>query len=363
MNIICNKCGAHYEIDPSKIIAPRVKFKCKTCSNFVIINKNEIISDSSFQEVIPQPEVNHETDDADETKIKGFGIQFKLFSFMILLVIILGLQASYLIFQLNKTADQFGKQGTQIIKEMAENDIMKTALSVAKQVKLYIEAHPDLTKEQFMNDQHFRKIAVQKVGKNGYTALYGKESDGKWRTRAHIRPKICAPALDDMAKLEKPLGINFPAFWNILTAVTKESPSKGYYQWQEKDNAFKSKYMACVNVAGTPFNIASTTYMDDFTEPMQRLERRSRTIAKAETIKSAALTSVIILIIAIIIFIFGGRLTANIKYLSEMTDRISLGDLDALIEVRSKDELAVLAESISRLQQSVKLSMQRLRKK
>ena len=121
--------------------------------------------------------------------------------------------------------------------------------------------------------------------------------------------------------------------------------------------------MSSVNIQGTQFNITSTTYMDDFTEPMLRLERESRAIAKTETIKSAILTSVIIIIIAIVVFIFGGRLTANIKYLSGMTDRISLGDLDALIEIRSKDELAVLAESISRLQQSVKLSMQRLRKK
>ncbi|MCD4721508.1 MAG: zinc-ribbon domain-containing protein [Desulfobacula sp.] len=363
MNITCNKCGATYKIDPNKIIAPRVRFKCKTCGNHISIHKDQIISDASSQAFTLQPEVSHEPADAAETKIKGFGIRFKLFFFLIILIGIFGLQAYYLILQLNKTADRFGKQGTQIIKEMAENDIMKTARSVAKQVKLYIEAHPELTKEQFMTDQQFQQIAVQKVGKKGYTALYGKESDGKWRTRAHIRPNICAPALDDMAKLKKPLGVNFPEFWNILTAVKSEQPSKGYYKWQEKDKSFKNKYMACVNVTGTRFNIASTTYMDDFTEPMQRLERESRAIAKAETIKSAILSSVIILIIAIIVFIFGGRLTANIKYLSEMTDRISLGDLDALIEIRSKDELAVLAESISRLQQSVKLFMQRLYKK
>jgi len=362
MKITCNKCGAVYEIDPNKIIAPAVRFKCKKCSNFVTIHKDEVIFDASSQ-AAPQPKVNHEAADTAETKIKGFGIRFKLFFFLIILIAVFAAQAYYLIFQLNKTADRFGEQGTRIIKEMAENDIMNTARSVAKQVKLYIEAHPELTKEEFMSDEQFRKIAVQKVGKTGYTALYGRESDGKWRTRAHIRPKICAPALDDMAKLEKPLGINFSGFWNILTTVKEEQPSQGYYKWQEKDKSFKDKYMACVNIKGTRFNIASTTYMDDFTEPMQRLEKESRAIAKAESVKNSILISVIILIIAIILFIFGGRLTANIKYLSEMTDRISLGNLDALIEIRSKDELAVLAESISRLQQSVKLSMQRLRKK
>ena len=363
MKITCNKCGATYRIDPNKITAPKVKFKCKSCNNHIIVHKKEIISNISSLSSTLQPETSQKPSDAAQTKLKGFGIRFKLFSFLIILIAVFAAQAYYLILQLNKTAEQFGKQGTSIIKEMAENDIMKTAQSVAKQVKLYLDTHPELVKEQFMNDEQFRQIAVQKVGKSGYTALYGNELDGKWRTRAHIRPNICAPALDDMAMLEKPLGVNFPEFWKILTAVTGEQASKGYYQWQEKDKSFKNKYMACVNVAGTRFNIASTTYLDDFTKPMQRLKTESMAIAKAETLKSAITTSVIIIIIAIIVFLFGGRLTANIKYLSQMTDRISLGDLDALIKIRSKDELAVLAESISRLQQSVKLSIQRLRKK
>lgn len=297
---------------------------------------------------------------ASSSRIKGFGIRFKLFFLFSILIAAFAAQAYYLIVQLNNLTDKFGQQGTAIIKELAENAIMAKAQSVANEAQTYLETHPELTKQQFMDSQRFKDIAVQKVGKSGYTALYEHGDDGKWRGWAHINPNMAK--LDDMAKLEAPMGASFPGFWKIFTGVTKDSPSKGYYKWQEKDGTFKDKYMACVNIPGTEFYIASTTYIDEFTEPMTRLERESKATAEAESVRNAILMSVIIVGIAIVVFMFGGRLTSNIKYLSEMTDKISLGELDALIEIRSKDELAVLAESISRLQQSVKLSIRRLRK-
>ncbi len=368
MTVKCSKCSATYDIDPNKMVSDTVRFECKTCSNFITIHKDELLDSQDspvFSEGVEadvMPASRTSAGDEFETKKKGVGIRFKLFFFFVILIVAFAIQAFYLILQLNKLTDRFGLEGIEIIKEMAEEDIMSTAEGVAKQVQLYLEAHPELSKEQFMSDQRFRDIAIQKVGKTGYTALYEQSEDGIWRTWAHVQPNITPPKLNDMSKLKGPMGVNFDGFWSIFSAVKSGRPSKGYYSWQEDDGSFKDKYMACVNVMGTRFNIAATTYIDEFTEPMDRLEEESREIAKAESIKNAILIAVILVILAVILFAFGGRLTANIKYLSEMTDRISLGDLDALIEVRSKDELGVLAESISRLQQSVKLSMKRLRK-
>ena len=300
--------------------------------------------------------------DSTVSQSKGLGIRLKLFMLFTVLILAFAGQAYYLIVQLNNMTDKFGQQGTAIIQELAEQAILSTAQSVSREVRLYLTAHPDLKKEDFMNDQWFKDVAIQKVGKNGYTALYERGEDGKWRTWAHTNPKITAPNLDDMSKLEKPLGASFPGFWKILTGVTPANPIKGYYKWQEKDNTFKEKYMACVNVPGTEFYIASTTYIDEFTEPMTRLERESKATAQAESKRNAVIMVIIITLIGVVVFIFGSALSANIRYLSAMTDRISLGELDAVIEIRSRDELAVLAQSISRLQQSVKLSIQRLKK-
>ncbi len=298
----------------------------------------------------------------DVSSRKGFGIRFKLFVLFSVLIAAFAGQAYYLVVLLNNMTDKFGRQGTAIIQELAEQAILATAQSVAREVKLQLTAHPELKKQDFMNDLTFKEAAIQKVGKNGYTALYERGEDGKWRTWVHTNPKIVAPNLDDMSKLEKPLGASFSGFWKILTGVTPANPIRGYYKWQEKDGSFKDKYMACVNVPGTEFYVASTTYIDEFTEPMVRLERESKATAQAESRRNAIIMAAIIAAIAIVVFLFGSRLAANIRYLAEVTDKISLGELDTQIEIRSNDELAVLAQSISRLQQSVKLSIQRLKR-
>lgn len=372
MNVACKKCGATYEIDPAKMVSDTVRFECKTCQNFVTITRSQLTDTAAAfsgsgpispdDAPLPRAAQPAPSEEKSETKLKGAGLRVKLSVFFVFLIVAFAIQAGYLILQMNKITERFGKDGTRIIQDMAEEDILKTAEAVAKQVQLYLEAHPGLTKAQFMDDNRFRDIAIQKVGKNGYTALYEAAEDGKWRTWAHKQPQICSPKLPDMSVLKPKMGVNFAGFWKILTAVKSGRPAKGYYKWQEDDGSFKDKYMACVNVLGTRFNIAATTYIDEFTEPMQRLAEQNQATTKSESIKNGLIMIGILIIIAFVLFLFGGRLTANIKYLSEMTDRISLGDLDALIEVRSKDELGLLAESISRLQQSVKLSMKRLRK-
>jgi HAMP domain-containing protein len=46
-----------------------------------------------------------------------------------------------------------------------------------------------------------------------------------------------------------------------------------------------------------------------------------------------------------------------------VADRISVGELDAVIDINSKDEIGDLAEAITRMQDSVRLSIERLRRR
>jgi methyl-accepting chemotaxis protein len=121
--------------------------------------------------------------------------------------------------------------------------------------------------------------------------------------------------------------------------------------------------MVCVPVKGTPYYVASTTYLDEFTRPVERLKAVSKTIANKARNMNAAIMLGIIVIVGLIIFFYGRRVTGNIRYLSEVADRISVGELDAQIEVRSKDEVGELAEAISRMQDSLRLSIERLRRR
>ena len=61
---------------------------------------------------------------------------------------------------------------------------------------------------------------------------------------------------------------------------------------------------------------------------------------------------------------FSGRtLSRPIIQLTDAADRISVGELDVEIETTRKDEIGDLAEAISRMQDSIRLSIERLRKR
>ena len=70
-----------------------------------------------------------------------------------------------------------------------------------------------------------------------------------------------------------------------------------------------------------------------------------------------------IAIIRLIVFFYVRSLIARIAHHSEVADRISVGELDMEIDVRSKDELGVLAQSIARMQRSIRLAIERVRRR
>jgi HAMP domain-containing protein len=70
------------------------------------------------------------------------------------------------------------------------------------------------------------------------------------------------------------------------------------------------------------------------------------------------------LILAIIIsFFLANRITKPVIYLTKAADKISLGDFDTEIIVKSNDEIGDLGNSIDRMRESLKAAIDRLRKR
>ena len=53
-----------------------------------------------------------------------------------------------------------------------EDLIQNQAREVAKQIELIIDSHPGITIEEFQQSPVLRRIAVERVGRTGYTCLY-----------------------------------------------------------------------------------------------------------------------------------------------------------------------------------------------
>jgi HAMP domain-containing protein len=73
------------------------------------------------------------------------------------------------------------------------------------------------------------------------------------------------------------------------------------------------------------------------------------------------IVAIMVIILAVVILI-SRTLIHPIRHLSEVANKISMGDLDTPIEIEAKGEVGMLAESIERMQTSVRQAIQRLRK-
>lgn len=399
MIIICEECGKKYQIDPSRVKAG-AKAKCKACGNMMTIPKPEAKPAEPPPALRPTREIQakgeeppalrptgeipakgeeppppkgkapamakEEKPQAKESvpkaKKKGMGLRSKIFILFFLVPIILFVAAGVLyLWQLGDLSSLITQESTKAVTQLGEQIIDEKAISVASQVRLYLLSRPDLRKEAFNADPEFRKLAVQKVGLTGYTALHGvPDQQGIWRNWAHTNPKIVGL---DMSTLKGPMGANFAGFWKVFSGGKDGKVSRGYYTWQEADGSFRDKYMVCAPVEGTPYYVAATTYLDEFTKPVKEMEAKARTISTATRNIVLGILGGTLILIGIIVALYGTRLTSRIKKLTSVTEQISVGEMDAEIPVTSKDEIGDLAEAISRMQESIRLSIERLRRR
>jgi HAMP domain-containing protein len=121
--------------------------------------------------------------------------------------------------------------------------------------------------------------------------------------------------------------------------------------------------MVCTPIAETPFVTAATTYLDEFTGPVRLMESNAKTLTERAKMITWAILGATLLLIGLIVFIFSHRLTGKIKSLTEVAERISVGELGMEIDTKSKDEIGELAEAIARMQDSIRLSIERLRRR
>jgi HAMP domain-containing protein len=71
----------------------------------------------------------------------------------------------------------------------------------------------------------------------------------------------------------------------------------------------------------------------------------------------------VVIVLLVRIYFYARSVIRPIRYLSDIADRISMGELDTPIQIKEKGEVGVLAESIERMQTSVKAAIERLQKR
>ena len=391
MTVICEECGKVYHIDPDKLDQYKgksVRVRCGECGHVTQISKlleamEEPVTeyatteepdmssselDYGFAEEAPAERRERISAGATDIRSSGWlGLRGKMMILFLVLPILLMAASGYFSqVQLNKLANEITAESTNIVLQEGKEKLMQKARDVALQAEIYLRSHPDLQREDFFYDPEFSGIAVQSVGKSGYTCLIQQpepEREQNWTIWAHPNPNIIG--IDDIDMIRKAIGPHFDEFFKVLTGSQGMKESEGFYYWKDPDGKIRQKYMAIapIRIEGLPFLSMSTEYIDEFTKKTETLKDRAQVLAKNTRNINLGILFGAIVLIGLIIIIYGYRLTRNIQYLTEAADRISVGDLEAEIDVHSKDEIGNLADAISRMQDSLRFSIERLRRR
>jgi predicted Zn finger-like uncharacterized protein len=117
-----------------------------------------------------------------------------------------------------------------------------------------------------------------------------------------------------------------------------------------------------ISIAGAISIWQFNTLSASLTVSTHSSENPGHTIDRAKD-KFVGVWAVAVLLAAGVISIYGYRLAKKIETLSEMAERISLGDLSAEVTVQSNDEIETIGDAVTRLQDSVYLALERLQKR
>lgn len=238
---------------------------------------------------------------------------------------------------------------SRALEALGEKIIRQKAMDVALQCRIFLDAHREMTIQQLQRSREFQQIAVQSVGETGYTILY--ETTGIMRF--HPNPELIN---FDMRYWQKKL----PDFWRIFEHTFSGRANRGYYDWQDVDGKIRPKYMAIVPVMGTPYMVAATTYIHEFSIPSEETKKKiavathninAQVNQTLKDIYTAFLNFMIIMVIvvSIISFWLARTITNPLVALTQGVKAIGRGELDYRVNVTADDELQALATSFNKM--------------
>lgn len=414
MIVICEECGKNYRIDPEKVQGTEARFKCKDCGHQIIAPKP---AGSKKQRIAPVQ--------APALSVRllsfRFGLTAKLFTMMIIislvpLIMFWGITLKQTTSRIHSEAkkntnqrfmriarnmDKWFYENGRVLKLLAQMNAI-ISMDPKKQGPLLNAVqhfHPemDLT---FTLDMNGRVVAASgrvPIQKHTNVKYFKDIVAGKafaWQTWIDKGSKkagliLAVPIIRAgsvtgiLANLMTPENISRqiltfesgePDFALLVRDKGRVSahPSGNYIHqhkkllWQPLIARFKSGKSGL-----TSFNDPNGNAILGFVGKtafgwglaVQTKEEETRHMV-AQVMSFAYLLLAITVVFVLIIAWFSGRaLSRPILKLTDAADRISVGELDMEIRTRRKDEIGDLAEAIARMQESIRLSIERLRRR
>ena len=252
------------------------------------------------------------------------------------------------------SAEALESLGAEIIEHIARD--------VANDCGYFIKSHPHMTIGDLQGDEVLQDLAIRLVGATGYTCLYEQQTG---IMRFHPNSKLVDFRMEGLRE-------KLSSWWEIFEPSLDGSTIGGYYDWEEFDGSIRKKFMYMVPVKETHYMVAATTYIDEFSKPVEETKKKIAAVTRAtgERIhqRLQRMEEIFIgIFIMILLAVFGltfflSRLITNpIVALKKGAAAIGGGDLDHRVAVKTGDELQDLAHSLNKMAADLKEYMEELR--
>ncbi len=370
VKVTCQACGTTNTIDAAALAESDGVTVCEACGNLIQANVSETPTAPPPQEeaapAAPRPAARAEEAPSPTGKGRKIGLRGKMaILFLAVPIVLMAVAGLFYLWQLNRMVKIVKHTSTDMVTRISGELMAQYSRQVAIQVRRYLADHQFIKKEDFNKEQEFKLLAVQKVGTTGFTCLYALPDAGKvWRMWAHVDPDIIG--VDLAAEMKKTLGAGFDDYWKVVSAVATGKSARGAYKWTDKDGVEHENYIVCTPVEGlegAQYAIMVVTPLVEFTRDVKRLETRTERVVSGTRWAILVFLFLTILGIGATVAIYGAIITGKLKALTDAADRISTGEMDTQITVTSNDEIGDLANAIIRMQESIRLSIERLKRR
>jgi len=434
MNVVCGGCGAEYKINSSKIKGSKAWFKCKKCSDDIIVEKDNTL-DEFLAEDFPEETQDHEIFSMPDNspidaaaqlspslppKKYRLGLTVKVILLMLMVSLVpgsiyftLSSKSAHdsIISETNRTGTMISNQLASQVDEWIDKNVrvLKAIANIPAIQSMDIHNQEavlkGLQKEYpwmylvFTTDINGSNIArsdgtpLRSYAGRQYLKDIANGSELAWQTLIGKTSK--KPAL----VLAVPITSQGRTLGLVAAAMTRDAISERIARFNlgrtgsgflvdqtgktvaHQNNAFVLKQH---NMSTHPLVTASQAgrqgrieFIDadgeaaiGFTSPTALgwvLAIQQDKKEALEPLKKARLSAMLLLGVTLaavlLIALFASRtIVTPIKELTKAADRISVGDMDVEIKNRSKDEIGDLAEAVTRLQDSIRISISRLQR-
>lgn len=128
-----------------------------------------------------------------------------------------------------------------------------------------------------------------------------------------------------------------------------------FYLWQLETNSYL--------LVQQNTKIVTKLAEDEFIGLQRMMNSQLKALTGKARMLALAILGSAILLIGIVVLVFAQRLTGKIKALIEVAERISVGDLEMEVGIKSGDEIGGLAEAMMSMQDNIRLSIEALRRR